>query len=109
VAQVPFMVRLPHVDLEAQRLALVLEPPGDVVERVRAVDFGLAQAEQVQVRPVDDIDFVGHRLPLRRWRGHSHKGSEGQKVSNAGCPENSSNSMMTAPACGQSPPEWMHP
>src|SRR5690606_18241578 len=64
VAQVPLVIRLPDIDLEPQLAPFVLEPRGNVVERVRTVNLRLAQAEQVQVRPVDDIDFVGHRLPL---------------------------------------------
>ena len=56
VDQMALMVGLAHVDREAERPRLVLEPAGDVVERVGAVDFRLAQAQQVEVGAVEDVD-----------------------------------------------------
>src|SRR5690606_10103288 len=62
VDQMALMVRLAHVDPDAQRLRLVLQPRRDVVERVPAVNLRLARAEQVEVGPIEDID--------QRWRRH---------------------------------------
>ncbi len=41
---------------QAEALGPILQPPGNVVERVGAVDFRLAQPEQVEVGAVEDID-----------------------------------------------------
>jgi hypothetical protein len=54
-------VRLVEADLEPD---LGPEPPAvglDVGERLAPVDLGLALAEQVQVRSVQDIDDAGQR------------------------------------------------
>ena len=65
------MVGLAHVDFEPQAAGAVLEHPGDVVERVGAVDVRFAQAKQVQVRAVQDED--AHPIPQRlRARGEPH-------------------------------------
>ena len=45
---------------EIERARPVLEHPRDIVQRVRPVDFGLAQALQVEVGAVEDVDGIGH-------------------------------------------------
>src|SRR3546814_15012064 len=47
---------LAHVDREAELSRPVLQAPGNVVEGVGAVDFGLSRAEQIEVGPIEDID-----------------------------------------------------
>src|SRR3546814_9313818 len=54
------VVRLPHVDRAIERARAILELPGDIVERIVAVDLGLAQAQQIEVGAVQDEDRVGH-------------------------------------------------
>ena len=54
------MVRLADVDGDAQFLRAAGQAGGDVVERVMAVDLGLAAAEQVEVGAVQDKDSRGH-------------------------------------------------
>ena len=62
VDDLAFVVGLAERDLEA---AAGGEPPAqllDIGERLVTVDVGLTHAEQVQVRPVQDVDPLAHRL-----------------------------------------------
>src|SRR3546814_9171328 len=60
VDEMALVVRLPHVDRAIERARAILELPGDIVERIVAVDLGLAQAQQIEVGAVQDEDRVGH-------------------------------------------------
>ena len=53
-----------RIDVEPEFSRAILQLAGDVVERVVAVDFGLARAEQVQVRAVENEDGFAHRVSL---------------------------------------------
>ena len=47
VDQMPFVVRLAQVDFQPQFAGAILQHAGNIVERVRPVDFRLAQAQLV--------------------------------------------------------------
>ena len=69
VDQLALVVALPEVELEAEFAGEPAAIRLDVGERVAAVDFGLALAEQVEVRPVENDDFRhGGWLPARSPR-----------------------------------------
>jgi len=53
-----------YVDRQAEIAGAILELAGNVVERVRTVDFRLAQAQQVEVRAVEDEYRVGQDGPF---------------------------------------------
>ena len=63
VDEMALVVGLAHVDLAIEVPRAVFQHGGDVVERVAAVDLRLAQAEQVQVRPVEHIDQPFRHVP----------------------------------------------
>ena len=75
IDQMAFMVRLTQIDLKTGLSRLVLKLAGDVVERLDAVNLRLARSEQVEVRPVQDIDqrWRGHGAPLYDGRGATGK------------------------------------
>src|SRR3546814_14363354 len=60
VDEMALVVRLPHVDRAIERARAILELHGDIVERIVAVDLGLAQAQPIEVGAVQDEDRVGH-------------------------------------------------
>jgi hypothetical protein len=60
VDQRAFRVGLPKVDLQAVFFALIDAELLEVFERVAAVDFRLANAEQIQVRSVQDQNRSSH-------------------------------------------------
>ena len=60
VDQHAFVIRLANVELELETLGALLEHRRDVGKRVGSVNAGFAGAEQVEVRPVEDKDGVGH-------------------------------------------------
>src|SRR3546814_5960206 len=64
IDQVALVVRLDVLELEAVGLGDGAGALHVVVERGRAVDGGLAIAEQVQVGAVQQEDRAGHRGPL---------------------------------------------
>lgn len=66
VDQVPLMVRLAHINCQTQLARLILEPPGNLVERVVPIDFWLADAEQVEVGAVQDKDYRRHGVAIGR-------------------------------------------
>ena len=74
VDQVPFVVRLPHVDLEPELARPVLEHARNVVERVRPIDLRLAEAEQIEVRAVEDVDGIGHAMGIARRAFYARRG-----------------------------------
>jgi hypothetical protein len=82
VDQMPFMIRLADIDFEAERLRLIFQCGGNVVERIRTINFGLARAQQIEVGAVQNIDqrlcrhvfssgcvADNHRLDLARKQG----------------------------------------
>ncbi len=62
VDQMSLMIGLPHLDINAQFLRTIFEFAGNIVERIRAINFGLTQPEQVQIGPVQNKDdgFIAH-------------------------------------------------
>lgn len=56
VDQMAFMVGLAKIDLQPQFLRLVIEAPGDIVERIGPVNFRFAHTEQVEIGAIEDID-----------------------------------------------------
>src|SRR3546814_6247824 len=71
IDQVALVVRLDVLELEAVGLGDGAGALHVVVERGRAVDGGLAIAEQVQVGAVQQEDRAGHRGPLG-FRSEEH-------------------------------------
>ena len=80
------MIRLTHVDGEAELAGAILQHAGNVVERVAAVDIRLARTKEVEVRPVERIEQVfailvprtntcdPHTAELAAWRRRGHRG-----------------------------------
>src|SRR5262249_20904224 len=58
VDQRALVIRLEEHDLDVQLDRTMADPGVDVLEGVATVDLGLARAEQVQVRAVEDEDAV---------------------------------------------------
>ncbi len=60
-------IRLPEIDREPVPCRRVLGADTQVVERLAAIDFGLADAEHVEIRSVKNVNEGGHvRRPLRQ-------------------------------------------
>ena len=58
VDQMAFMVGLAEIDLHMGAIGRILHPPGNVVQRVIAVNVRLARAEHVEIGSVQHIDFA---------------------------------------------------
>src|SRR4029434_1280549 len=70
VDQLALVTRLAAVDGAAAAAGVLADPAGDIVERDLAVDAGLAGAEQVQIRAVQDEDLHDRReLSISGRRG----------------------------------------
>ena len=61
VDQMAFMVALANVDVEAERLGMVFNLSGNLVERCRTVNFGFAHAQQVEIGSVQYEDGLGRQ------------------------------------------------
>lgn len=61
VNQMAFVIALANIDVQAQRLGMVLNLSGDLVECFRSVDFRFAHAEQVEIGPVQYKDGLGRQ------------------------------------------------
>ena len=70
VDQRALVVRLPAFEAEAEAVGLRLQPRMDVVQRIMAIDFRLARAEQVEIGAAEDIDggLVGQCTVFRLRR-----------------------------------------
>lgn len=56
VDEMPLVVRLAHVDREAELACPVFEAAGNLIQRLRAINLRLARAEKVEVGAVQHID-----------------------------------------------------
>ena len=54
IDQMAFMVGLAEINIEAQCLRLIVQPPGNIVERVGPVNLWLTRAEQIEIGSVED-------------------------------------------------------
>jgi thiazole synthase len=61
VDQMAFMIALPNIDVETQRLRMVFNLSGDFVERLRTIYFGFAHAQQVEIGSVQYKDGLGRQ------------------------------------------------
>jgi hypothetical protein len=63
IDQMALMVGLAKVDIEPQRLRLIVEAARNIVKRIGPVNLRLAHSEQVEVGAVEDVDegAIGQR------------------------------------------------
>ena len=92
VDQLAFVVGLQEADGQAQILGQRAKGFGDVIQRLAPIDFGLAAAQQVQVRTVEDIDRFGQfRASLGLAAGEDRRGRGWRQAAvgprtDVGCP-----------------------
>ncbi len=60
VDQLALVVGLAELDLESERLRAPLAAGADVLQRIGAIDMGLADAQEVEVGPAQHIDGFRH-------------------------------------------------
>jgi hypothetical protein len=61
------MVGLAAFHLQPQRRALRGQPRGDIGQRIIAIDFRLARAEQVEVGSIEDQNFAQRHDQVSRF------------------------------------------
>jgi hypothetical protein len=56
IDQMALMVGLAEIDVKTERLRLIVQPSGDIVERIGPINLRLSRAEQIEIGPIEDED-----------------------------------------------------